>query len=113
LCSTTAEHPGQGFGSIPPPVENLLAVARFKVLCRRYGVTEVSLQGSSVRFSPLDLPESGQLRLQRLYDRSLYKQAVGTVSVPRPKQPGLGGDPLRDIALLTWCGEVLAQVVGR
>jgi len=100
------------FGPIPPPVENLLAVARFKVLCRRYGVTEVSLQGSSVRFSPLDLPESGQLRLQRLYDRSLYKQAVGTVSVPRPKQPGFGGDPLRDIALLTWCGEVLAQVVG-
>ncbi len=40
------------YGPIPPPVENLLAVARFKVLCRRYGVTEVSLQGSSVRFTP-------------------------------------------------------------
>ncbi len=35
------------YGPIPPPVENLLAVARFKVLCRRYGVTEVSLQGKS------------------------------------------------------------------
>ena len=34
------------YGPIPPPVENLLAVARFKVLCRRYGVTEVSLQGN-------------------------------------------------------------------
>src|SRR5439155_480538 len=73
------------FGPVPPPVENLLAVARFKVLCRRFGVSEVSLQGNSVRFSPLDLPESAQIRLRRLYERSMYKQAVGTVSVPRPK----------------------------
>ena len=51
------------FGPIPAPVENLLAVARFKVMCRAYGVTEVSLQGSPVRFTPLELPESAQLRL--------------------------------------------------
>ena len=110
------------FGALPGPVENLLAVARFKVLCRRYGVTEVTLHGSSVRFSPLDLLESAQLRLRRLYDRSLYKPAAGTVAVPRPKgvvkpdgsfaAAALGGEPLRDAALLAWCGEVLAQVAG-
>ena len=100
------------FGPVPPPVENLLAVARFKVLCRRYGVTEVALQGAAVRFSPLDLPESAQLRLRRLYDRAVYKQAVGTVSVPRPRQGGMGSEPLRDIALLQWCGEVLEQIAG-
>ncbi|HEY2983575.1 MAG TPA: TRCF domain-containing protein, partial [Jatrophihabitantaceae bacterium] len=110
------------FGAPPVPVENLLTVARFKVLCRRYGVTEVTLHGSSVRFSPLDLPESAQLRLRRLYDRSLYKPAAGTVAVPRPKgvvkpdgsfaAAALGGEPLRDAALLAWCGEVLQQVAG-
>jgi transcription-repair coupling factor (superfamily II helicase) len=110
------------YGPLPEQVENLLAVARFKVLCRRYGVTEVSLQGNTVRFSPVDLPESAQLRLRRLYDRALYKQAVGTVSVPRPKgvrkadgsfaAVSFGGDPLRDVALLAWCGDVLASVVG-
>src|SRR5579875_1056938 len=56
------------YGPIPPQVENLLAVARFKVLCRTYGITEVSLQGTTVRFGPIELPESAQLRLQRLYD---------------------------------------------
>ncbi|MDT4982856.1 MAG: hypothetical protein QOF95_346, partial [Pseudonocardiales bacterium] len=111
------------YGTIPPPVENLLAVARFKVLCRRYGVTEVSLQGPSVRFTPLELPESAQIRLERLYDNARYKQAVSTVSVPRPKgvvKPDgsfavttFGGEPLRDIALLNWCGEVLATVTGQ
>ena len=108
------------YGPIPPPVENLLAVARFKVLARRYGVTEISLQGGSVRFTPVNLPDSAQLRLRRLYDRSLYKQAVSTLSVPRPKgtvgpdgrfvAAAFGGEPLRDIPLLTWCAEVLAQV---
>ncbi|MGN6609418.1 MAG: transcription-repair coupling factor [Jatrophihabitans sp.] len=110
------------YGPIPPQVENLLAVARFKVACRAYGVTEVSLQGTNVRFSPLELPESAQLRLKRLYDRSLYKQAVGTMSVPRPKgvvkpdgsfaEAKFGGEPLRDIPLLTWCVQVLEQVTG-
>jgi transcription-repair coupling factor (superfamily II helicase) len=108
------------FGPVPDPVENLLAVARFKVLCRRYGVTEVSLQGQSVRFTPLALPESAQLRLTRLYDKAVYKQAVSTVSIPRPKgvtKPDgsftvtqFGGEALRDIALLNWSAEVIATL---
>jgi transcription-repair coupling factor (superfamily II helicase) len=91
------------YGPVPPAVENLLAVARFKVLCRRHGVREVSLQGATIRFSPLELPESAQLRAERLYDRAHYKPAVSTLSVPRPKE-------LRDVALLAWCAEVLAAV---
>ncbi len=110
------------YGPIPPSVENLLAVARFKVLCRRYGVTEVSMQGNVVRFTPVELAESAQLRLKRMFDHAIYKQAVSTMSVPRPKgvrKPDgsfaaatFGGEPLRDIALLTWAGEVLAAVTG-
>jgi transcription-repair coupling factor (superfamily II helicase) len=101
------------YGPIPEPIENLLAVARFKVLCRRYGVSEVSLQGSTVRFTPLELPESAQLRLQRLYDKAHYKRAVSTVSVPRPRSAGMGSEPLRDVGLLNWCGEVLRSVTGK
>jgi transcription-repair coupling factor (superfamily II helicase) len=111
------------FGPLPGAVENLLAVARFRVLCRTYGVTEVSLQGNTIRFGPVSLPESAQLRLQRLYDKSLYKQAVSTMAVPRPKgvvKPDgsfavakFGGEALRDVALLTWCAELLEQVVGK
>jgi len=115
------------FGPVPPPVENLLAVARFKVLCRHYGVTEVSLQGGgasggTVRFSPIELPESAQLRLGRLYDKAQYKQAISTMVVPRPKgvvkpdgtfaETKFGGEPLRDIPLLAWCGDVLAAITG-
>jgi transcription-repair coupling factor (superfamily II helicase) len=111
------------YGPIPPQVENLLAVARFKVVCRSYGVSEVTLQGTNVRFSPLELPESAQLRLQRLYDKSHYKPAVSTVSIPRPKgvtKPDgsfavatFGGEALRDIALLSWCAQALSAITAR
>ncbi|MCW2540849.1 MAG: transcription-repair coupling factor [Frankiales bacterium] len=110
------------FGPIPREVENLLAVARFKVVCRRYGLTEVSLQGQSVRFSPVLLPESAQLRLERLYDKTLYKAPVSTMAAARPKgvtKPDgsfavakFGGEPLRDQALLSWCIELLDTVLG-
>ncbi len=109
------------YGPLPVQVENLLAVARFRVLCRRFGISEVSLQGSSVRFTPVVLSDSGQMRLSRLHPKSLYKATVSTMAVPRPKgvvnrdgtftAASFGGEPLRDVALLTWCAEVLDQVV--
>ncbi|MGX7678054.1 transcription-repair coupling factor [Jatrophihabitans sp. DSM 45814] len=110
------------FGPLPLEVENLLAVAKFKVVCRKYGVTEVSLQGQSVRFSPVQLPESAQIRLQRMFEKTLYKAPVSTMAATRPKgitNPDgtwtvakFGGEPLRDQALLQWCVELLDTVLG-
>jgi transcription-repair coupling factor (superfamily II helicase) len=103
------------YGPMPTPVENLVAVARFRALARRYGVAEVSLQGSVVRFTPVVLRESQELRLHRLYPRSVYKNAVRMISVPRPvAQPGESASargPLRDVALLDWCRGVLEGVL--
>jgi transcription-repair coupling factor (superfamily II helicase) len=97
------------YGTLPEPVENLLAVARFRAFARRYGVTEVSLQGSVVRFSPLSLRESQEMRMHRLYPRSVWKGTVGTISVPRPGKPG---QPIRDVPLLDWARTVLVDVLG-
>ncbi|HEY6748487.1 MAG TPA: transcription-repair coupling factor [Mycobacteriales bacterium] len=97
------------YGPLPEPVENLLQVARFRAFARRYGVTEVSLQGSVVRFSPLSLRESQEMRMHRLYPRSVWKGSVGTISVPRPGKPG---QPLRDVPLLDWARSVLVDVLG-
>ncbi len=110
------------FGPVPIEVDNLLAVARFKVVCRKFSITEVSLQGQSVRFSPVLLPESAQVRLQRSYDRTLYKPAVSTMAAARPKgvikpdgswaEAKFGGEPLRDQPLLSWCIDVLESILG-
>ncbi|MDQ2838541.1 MAG: transcription-repair coupling factor [Actinomycetota bacterium] len=110
------------FGPVPIEVANLLAVARFKVVCRKFGITEVSLQGPSIRFSPVLLPESAQVRLQRTYDKTLYKPTVSTMAAARPKgvikpdgtfaEAKFGGEPVRDQALLNWCSELLESILG-
>ena len=99
------------YGPLPRPVELLMAVARFRVLARRAGLTEVVLQGAQVRFHPVELPESAQMRLSRLYPRTIIKPAVRTIMVPRPATALMGGQPLRDEELLSWATEVLTAVL--
>ncbi|WP_026313365.1 transcription-repair coupling factor [Actinomadura flavalba] len=95
------------FGPLPVPVLNLLEVARFRAKARAAGLTDVALQGTFVKFAPADLPESRQVRLQRLYPKSLLKPATGTLLVPAPKTAALGGRPLRDQELLTWATDLV------
>ncbi|SCG18358.1 transcription-repair coupling factor [Micromonospora echinofusca] len=100
------------YGEPPAPVQNLVAVARFRLLARRYGLTDVSMQGKHIRFGPLPLPDSKQLRLKRYHPDSVYKSALDQVSVPRPSTRRVGGEPLRDQALLEWCAQLLSDVLG-
>jgi transcription-repair coupling factor (superfamily II helicase) len=116
------------YGPPPQPVINLLAVARLRAMARRAGLTDIGQQGNHIRFSPVELPESREVRVQRLYPRTVLKQTVRTMLVPAPKadgtraQPGrsaparsavsLGAPPLRDQELLAWCEELIDAVLG-
>jgi len=121
------------YGAVPPQVDNLLAVARLRAVARKAGLTDITLQGSYIKFSPVELPDSRQVRLQRLYPRTVLKPAVRTMLVPVPKAvPGaragsnqgsgstrsgtgptisLGAPPLRDQELLAWCEELIGAVL--
>ncbi|MCP3798740.1 transcription-repair coupling factor [Allokutzneria sp. A3M-2-11 16] len=102
------------YGQLPKPVEHLLAVAAFRGVCRRHGITEVAVQGSTVRFAPMDLRDSQTVRLKRLHPKAVHKPAVKTVSVPRPTEGAAGGrigaPLLRDRDLLDWCAKFLESV---
>jgi transcription-repair coupling factor (superfamily II helicase) len=100
------------YGEPPTEVANLIAVARFRLVARAYGLTDVSVQGKHLRFSPLPLPDSKQMRLKRYHPDSVYKPANDQVSVPRPSTRRVGGEPLRDQALLQWCAQLLKDVLG-
>jgi transcription-repair coupling factor (superfamily II helicase) len=99
------------YGPLPVTVERLLDVARFRVLARSAGLTEVVLQGTGIRFHPVELPESGQMRLTRLYPRTILKPAVRTIVVPRPATALMGGQPLRDNDLLSWAADLIRAVL--
>jgi transcription-repair coupling factor (superfamily II helicase) len=101
------------YGTPPQAVENLLAVASFRVKARAVGLTDVGVQGQQVRFSPWELKESQQLRLARLFKGSVIKPATRTVLIPRPTDTGrMGGTPIRDRELLAWASAVIDAVSG-
>jgi transcription-repair coupling factor (superfamily II helicase) len=99
------------YGAPPEPVLNLLEVARLRVAARQAGLTDITAQGNHIRFAPVELPDSRQVRVQRLYPKTILKTAVRTMLVPVPKTAAFGGQPLRDTELLTWCGEVIRSVL--
>ncbi|GAA4915350.1 transcription-repair coupling factor [Streptomonospora salina] len=98
------------YGPLPEAVGNLMEVARFRVLAKSAGLSDVVLQGSQIRFAPVELRESQRLRLKRLHPKAVYKEPAQTLLVPAPKAGGLGGRQLRDLELLTWCRELVEAV---
>ena len=98
------------YGALPAPVEALLAVARFRVLARQAGLTEVVAQGQHVKLHPVELPDSGQMRLERLYPRSILKPAVRTILVPRPTTAVIGGGPVTGTDLLAWASDLVVAM---
>ncbi len=119
------------YGSPPRAVLNLLEVARLRARARRAGLADVTQQGNHIRFSPVELPESRQVRVQRLYPRTLLKPTVRSMLVPVPKAGGrgtsridgrsrssagsvtpIGAPPLRDHELLVWCEELIESIFG-
>ena len=99
------------YGAPPQAVTNLVEVARLRTVARAAGITEISAQGPHVRFAPVTLRESQELRLKRLYPGSMVKPAVAAILVPRPMTARVGGQPLRDREVLAWASEVIRAVV--
>jgi transcription-repair coupling factor (superfamily II helicase) len=109
------------YGPLPQPVLGLLAVARLRVRARRAGLTDITQQGTHIRFSPVQLPDSREVRVARLYPKTVIKPAVRTMLVPvprvtpglRPSAPAPPGAPLlRDQELLAWCTRLVEAVFG-
>ncbi|WP_112284682.1 transcription-repair coupling factor [Prauserella muralis] len=102
------------YGQPPAPVRRLLEVAAFRQVCRDAGVTEVTVQGNTIRLTPLPLADSQLVRLKRLYPKAVYKAVTSTVSVPKPTEGPAGGrigaPPLRDEALLEWCTKLITSL---
>ncbi|CAN5592369.1 transcription-repair coupling factor [soil metagenome] len=107
------------YGPLPEPALRLIAVARLRLLCRSYGVTEVSATGaagqsSTLRLSPLALPDSGQLRLNRMYPGAQFRATTSTIQVPIPRAgKGIGAPRIRDLELAQWVADLLVALDGK
>ncbi|TXI44057.1 MAG: transcription-repair coupling factor, partial [Mycobacterium sp.] len=106
------------YGPLPEPARRLVAVARLRLLCRRYGGTDVAAtgtgSGTTIRVSPLALPDSAQLRLKRVYPGAGYRATTATVQVPIPREgSGIGAPRIRDLALVQMVADLLLALDGK
>ncbi|QAY61970.1 transcription-repair coupling factor [Xylanimonas allomyrinae] len=99
------------YGALPDVASALFDVADFRNHARRAGLTDVTAQGKHVRFAPVDLPESAQLRLKRLYPGTVLKPAIRAFLVPFPTTARIGGQPLRGAEVLAWARQLVDAVV--
>jgi transcription-repair coupling factor (superfamily II helicase) len=102
------------FGDLPVEAQTLLGVASLRAFAKSISLREVVAQGKFVRLSPINLPESKQLKLARMYPGSLYKSASSTVLVALPKSsawnPSESSAPIVDTSLLAWVTQVVTEL---
>jgi transcription-repair coupling factor (superfamily II helicase) len=103
------------YGPLPAAAQRLVAVARLRLLLRHYGITEISsISESTLRLSPLQLVDSQQLRLKRMYPGAHYRATTSTVQVPIPRAgSGVGAPRIRDLELVAMVAGLVVALDGK
>jgi transcription-repair coupling factor (superfamily II helicase) len=119
------------FGDLPIPAQTLLHVAQLRVRAKELGIAEVVLQGNFLRVAEVELKDSAQMRIQRLYPGSQIKAASKNVLIARPKtfleglisssdaieatesEDSEKSEGIRNTALITWTLNVLDDITGK
>ncbi|MEO8093532.1 MAG: TRCF domain-containing protein, partial [Pseudolysinimonas sp.] len=96
------------YGEPPLQVQNLVAVSRLRRRAQKAGLSDVVAMGGNLRVVPADLPDSIQVRLQRMYPGARLFAAQHAASVPLPS--GASGDGPTDAELIAWVDGLLEAI---
>jgi len=98
------------YGEPPAQVQNLVAVSRLRRLAQKAGLSDVVAMGGNLRIAPAELPDSIQVRLQRLYPGARLFAQAKTISVPLfAGAPGTDA-PHDDPQLIDWVTGLLTAI---
>jgi transcription-repair coupling factor (superfamily II helicase) len=98
------------YGELPAPLQNLVAVSRLRRAAQQAGLSDVIVMGTNLRIAPAALPESMQVRLQRMYPRARYLASANAITVPLPASSNGAGPSDED--LIAWVRQLLSSVFG-
>ncbi len=78
------------YGPLPEPAGALLQVGYLRAECHRLGINDIQISGSSstggtAKLGPLELRLSETMRLRRISKGSKYKEDLGQLVVPLPR----------------------------
>jgi transcription-repair coupling factor (superfamily II helicase) len=102
---SVAEELTDRYGELPDAVQNLVAISRLRRAAIKAGLSEVVAVGGNLRIAPAELPDSRQLRLQRLYPGAREFRAAKALAIPLP-QSG-------DADLIAWVDTVLTALFSK
>jgi transcription-repair coupling factor (superfamily II helicase) len=91
------------YGEPPLQVQNLVAVSRLRRKAQKAGLSDVVAMGGNLRVAPADLPDSIQVRLQRLYPGARLFAQQKAISVPIPRDAS-------DADLIAWLTGLLDAI---
>ncbi|KQS15596.1 transcription-repair coupling factor [Frigoribacterium sp. Leaf186] len=95
------------YGEPPAPVLALIEVSRLRRAAQKAGLSEVVVMGSNLRVAGIDLPDSMQVRLQRMYPGARWFAQANAVSVPLPRAHG---QVPTDDELIVWVEQLLSAI---
>ncbi|QPZ39510.1 transcription-repair coupling factor [Paramicrobacterium chengjingii] len=96
------------YGPLPERVQSLVAVTRLRQRAQRSNLSEVITMGTNLRLAPVDLPDSIQVRLKRMYPKARMLSQANALVVPIP-QPN--GEAMADTDLITWVQQLLDAIL--
>ncbi|MBW4032525.1 MAG: transcription-repair coupling factor [Acidobacteria bacterium] len=96
------------YGELPHQVQNLVAISRLRRLAQKAGLSDVVAMGGNLRIAPAELPDSLQVRLQRLYPGAKLFAQAKAISVPL--FAGIANPQHSDPELIAWVTELLAAI---
>ncbi|HEV7741770.1 MAG TPA: transcription-repair coupling factor [Pseudolysinimonas sp.] len=91
------------YGEPPLQVQNLVAVSRLRRRAQKAGLSDVVAMGGNLRVAPAELPDSIQVRLQRLYPGARLFAQQKAISIPMPPDPS-------DAELIAWVTGLLDAI---
>jgi transcription-repair coupling factor (superfamily II helicase) len=97
------------YGTPPASVLALIEVSRLRRAAQKVGLSEVVVMGSNLRVAGLDLADSMQVRLQRMYPGARWFAQTKSVSVPLPRPHG---EALPDGELILWVEQLMSAIFG-
>lgn len=83
------------YGELPSAVSTLVEVTRLRRRAMASGLSEVMVMGSNLRVVGPPLPDSVQVRAQRVYPKSKYMAPARVLLIPLPED-------YSDKAMVTW-----------
>ncbi|MDO4913588.1 MAG: helicase-related protein, partial [Bifidobacteriaceae bacterium] len=98
------------YGKPNSQLEILFDLTKLRNRARSMGISELIMQGRNLRIGKVQLPQSLQMRISRIYKGSQYRPVTKTLLIPTPFEGSLGSGAMNGTQIIQWVDQVLEDL---